>query len=76
MKNEDEKKIEIKNSSDGKRRLCLEHRNDGFFQFWEEEQVFDYMGRSCWTPTQAISGIHETKELALLAAQSEFDWMK
>ncbi len=71
-----EKVVKINNSSDGKRRICFLRRDDGLFQFWEEEQVLDYLGKDCWTPTRLISGLFETEELALHAAQTEIDWLK
>jgi hypothetical protein len=67
--------VKIKNSPDGKRRICFNHRSDGLFQFWEEEQVSDYLGKPCWTPTRLISGLHETEESAVHAAQAEVAWL-
>lgn len=71
-----EKIIKINNSPDGKRRICFIHREDGLFQFWEEEQVLNYSGKVSWTPTRLISGLYKTEEDAIRAAEAAINWSK
>jgi hypothetical protein len=65
-------------SSDGKRRLWIERRSDGMFQYLEEEyrltdQALNYWD---WYPKWPPSGLFVALEDAETEARKIVDWLK
>jgi hypothetical protein len=65
--------------SDGKRRLQIVKRNDGFYSLSENVQALAYDGELCWTPagvSQSGSfGIFDTMETAEFEARARVGWL-
>ena len=62
-------------SGDGKRRVEVWRRNDGFFGFSEEEELDDEYSGLYWSPIRG-SGLYETREDALRDARAEIPWLR
>jgi hypothetical protein len=68
--------VNITHSNDGKRRMLIVRREDGFFRFIEERLYEDDpLGRpAIWGVSNYSSGIYETTEGAEAAARTAAPW--
>ena len=62
-------------AQDGKRRVEVVRRHDGFFSFAEEQELEDEYIGVYWSPLRG-SGLYETGSEALRDAHSEIPWLR